>query len=41
MAPEDKSTLYWTVGIVLGLVVIVAVAGTVLGWFDAGFTAKS
>jgi len=40
MSPEDKKTMYWTVGIVFGLVVLVAIVGTYAGWFDAGVTAK-
>ena len=40
MTPEDKTTLYWTAGTVIGLVVLVAAVGMIFGWFDAGFTAK-
>ena len=40
MAPEDKKTVYWTAGIMLGLVVLVYIIGTFLGWFDTGLTAK-
>jgi len=40
MSPEDKKTMYWTVGIVFGLVVLVAIVGTYAGWFDAGGIAK-
>ncbi len=40
MAPEDKKTIYWTAGTTLGLVVLILIVGTFMGWFDAGLTAK-
>ncbi len=40
MAPEEKKTIYWTAGTMLGLVVLVLIVGTFLGWFDTGLTAK-
>ncbi len=40
MAPEDKKTIYWTAGTMLGLVVLVLIVGAFQGWFDTGLTAK-
>ena len=41
MAPEDKTTIYWTAGLLAGLVVLVFIVGTFLGWFDAGLAPKA
>ena len=35
MSSQDMQTLYWTVGIVLVVVVVVAIVGYALGWFGA------
>ncbi len=33
MSSQDMQTLYWTGGIVLVVVVVVAIVGYALGWF--------
>lgn len=35
MSPEDKHTMYWTGGIILAIVVVVAIIGYTAGWFNA------
>lgn len=35
MSPEDKQTLYWTAGIILAIVVVVAIVGYQSEWFNA------
>lgn len=34
MSPEDKQTIYWTGGILLAVVVVLAVVGYASGWFS-------
>lgn len=34
MTTEDRTSLYWTAGIVIALVVLLAAVGFYLGWFD-------
>jgi len=33
MSSEDKQTMYWTAGIVLAIVVVIAIIGYQSGWF--------
>ena len=35
MVTMDQQTMYWTGGIVLAIVVVLAIAGYTLGWFTA------
>ena len=35
MSLKDKQTMYWTVGIVLVVIIVAAVYGYTSGWFTA------
>ncbi len=35
MSSEDMQIVYWTGGVLLAIVVVLAIAGYALGWFSA------